>query len=80
MQRGRGKEGEKGLVNGQRRREGGREREAGVCRGGTRGALLHKIVKPTVAAPRRDSCKQRQVNLKMQIPPRGFPARPMRDG
>lgn len=24
----------------------GREREAGVCRGGTRGALLHKIVKP----------------------------------
>lgn len=26
-----------------------------------------------MAAPRRDSCKQRQVNLKMQIPPRGFP-------
>lgn len=45
MQRGREKR-EKGLVNGQRRRERGREREAGVCRGGTRGALLHKIVKP----------------------------------
>lgn len=36
-------------------------------------ALLHKIVKPgpTVAAPSRDSCKQRRVNLKMQIPPQG---------
>lgn len=35
---------------------------------------MHKIVKPgpMVAAPDRDSCKQRRVNLKMQIPPQGF--------
>lgn len=43
VQRGEGRRG-KGLVKGQRWRE--RKREAGVCRGGTRGALLHKIVKP----------------------------------
>lgn len=51
-----------------------------VCTRGAMGrgprALPHKIAEPSsshsngVAPPRRDSCKQRRVNLKMQIPPR----------
>lgn len=79
----------KGKGPGRGRLESEGAREGGLvgpepCLGGgggeaLRGALLHKIVKPgpTVAAPSRDSCKQRRVNLKMQIPPQGFLAWPL---